>query len=142
MTILDTWDNMTDEEQRAALIESLDKVDRETWECIAACVDVYQRKEAGTIHRLRKEARPALAMDKDSFIVKQQVIPGEDTLKRIDRVIESNRRDVYGGSPKQKIFFLGLDCYLLGRCDGQRAERERRHSRKMECCVFNGRSTR
>lgn len=135
MTILDTWDNMTDEEQRAALIECLDKVDNVTLLGMAACVDVYQRKEAGTIHRLRKEARPALAMDKDSFIVKHQVIPGEDTLKRIDRVIDSNRRDVYGGSPKQKIFFLGLDCYLLGRCDGQRLERE---NRRMKAKVFDG----
>ena len=130
MTILDTWEKMTDEEKRAALIECMGQVDNVTLFSMAACVDVYQRKEAWTIHRLRKEARPALAMDKDSFIVKQQVIPGDDTLKRIDRVIESNRRDVYGGSPKQKIFFLGLDCYLLGRCDGQRAERERRQSRK------------
>ena len=48
-TILDNWDNMTDEEKKAALIESLDKVDRGTWECMAACVDVYQRKQAGTL---------------------------------------------------------------------------------------------
>jgi len=49
MTILDTWDNMTDEEKRAALIECLGQVDNVTLFGMAACVDVYQRKQAGTL---------------------------------------------------------------------------------------------
>ena len=49
MTILDNWDNMTDEEQRAALIDCLDKVDNVTLLGMACVVDVYQRKQAGTL---------------------------------------------------------------------------------------------
>ena len=49
MTILDTWEKMTDEEKRAALIECLDKVDNKTLFGMACCVDVYQRKQAGTL---------------------------------------------------------------------------------------------
>ncbi|BAL84248.1 hypothetical protein SELR_25400 [Selenomonas ruminantium subsp. lactilytica TAM6421] len=130
MTIMDNFENMTDDEARKALADMLGQVDRVTLRCMASAVDVYQRSQAGTLGKPTKQVRPAVVLDRDSFIVKQQVIPGEDTLKRIDRVIESNRRDVYGGSAKQKRFFLGLDCYLLGRCDGQRLERERVHSRK------------
>jgi len=49
MTILDTWEKMTDEEKRAALIECLGQVDNVTLHCIACAVDVYQRKQAGTL---------------------------------------------------------------------------------------------
>lgn len=49
MTILDTWEKMTDEEKRAALIECMGQVDNVTLFGMACCVDVYQRKQAGTL---------------------------------------------------------------------------------------------
>jgi hypothetical protein len=121
MSILDTWDDMTDNEAREAIMEALWQVDRGTLQCMAACVDMYQRKAERTLYKTKVSCT---VMNKDCFIIKQQFLPDEDTLKRVFRVVNMNRRDIYG-SPEEKRFFVGLDCYLLGRCDGKRLERNR-----------------
>ncbi len=49
MNILDKIDKVTDEQFRDYIEGHLEQVDRATLICIACCIDVYQRKQAGTL---------------------------------------------------------------------------------------------
>lgn len=82
------------------------------------------------------------ALDYSTFLVlkgRYGDVPTEK-VKELNRICNHVHYSCHGGI-QQNFLYAAVLAYSLGVCDGKRAERERRHSRNMGCCVFNGRST-